>query len=350
MFGFLARLLAWCYDVVPNYAFAITLLTIIVMVAITPLSIKGMRSMAEMTRLQPEIKKLQEQYKNDRIKQNQEMQALFSEHKVNPLGGCLPNLLPFPVFIVLYRLLERLTSKHHHHIFDPRRILNGLPNPHYLSPSSSLYHHLIADGGRMVSFGMDLGKSAKDPHGSVGAAIPFYALIVIMTVVQYLQQRQMMARNPQTGDANAQTMQTTMKLFPAVYAFISLAIPASVVLYFLISGLLRWLQFSLSYRYDPKLNLPPLPARAGAAAAVIDTTSRTSGPNGDGGRPKEAATTRLGRLFGGPAAAPKDAPGSGKPPPAAAKPLPPSQRSAVNVRRPTGRVTAKGQRSRRRGR
>ena len=79
MFGFLAQLLAWCYDLVPNYAVAIALFTLIIMLGVTPFTIKGMRSAAEMSRLQPEMKKLQDQYKNDKIKQNEEMQALFRE-------------------------------------------------------------------------------------------------------------------------------------------------------------------------------------------------------------------------------------------------------------------------------
>src|SRR5665213_1620782 len=112
MFGFLAQLLAWCFDLVRNYAVAIVLFTLIVMGAVTPFTIKGMRSAAEMARLQPEMKKLQDQHKNDKVKQNEEVQALFKEHGVNPLGGCLPMLLPLPIFFVIFRLLEKLTTRH----------------------------------------------------------------------------------------------------------------------------------------------------------------------------------------------------------------------------------------------
>src|SRR5258708_996216 len=275
MFGFLAQLLAWCYDVIPNCGVAIVLFTLIVMVAITPLTVKGMRSMAEMARLQPEMKKLQDQYKNDRIKLNEEMQKLFKEHNVNPLGGCLPTLLPLPVFIVIFRLLERMTSKNHYQIFDPRRILNNLPNPHYLAHSSSLYQHLVRDHGRMVSFGFDLAKSARDNHGSVGKALPYYLLIIIMTASQYVQQQQMNKRNPHAANANPQ-MKVTMQLFPAFYAFISINIPASVVLYLFVSGLYRMAQNTLSYTYDPKLKLAGTPV-----GDVIDVPSRSG--RGDGG-------------------------------------------------------------------
>ena len=358
MFGFLAQLLAWCYDLIPNYGVAITLFTLIIMVVITPLTIKGMRSMAEMARLQPEMKKLQDQYKNDRIKLNEEMQALFKEHNVNPLGGCLPTLLPLPVFIVIFRLLERLTSKNHYQLFDPRRVLNNLPNPHYLAHKSSLYQHLVRDGGKMVSFGFDLGKSARDHHPSVAAALPYYGLIVIMTVSQYVQQQQMNKRNPQAANANPQ-MKITMQLFPAFYAVISLAIPASVVLYLLVSGLYRMAQNYLSYTYDPKLKSVAAAAMAGGGGGsggsdkVIEASGRPSGGGGrgpkgggrgspgpdgrDGGAGNGAGPKKIGPVPGGQGGA-GNAGRQGTGPP----------KGAVNVR--PGRSSSRGSGSRRRGR
>src|ERR1700736_2115308 len=196
MFGFLAQLLAWCYTVIPNYGVTIIMFTVIVMLAVTPFTVKGMRSMAEMARLQPQMKRLQDQYKNDRVKMNEEMQALFKEHKVNPLGGCLPTLLPLPIFFIIFRLLRGLNGKHSYPLFNPARVLNGLPNPHYLPHNSALYQSLVANAGKMMSFGMDLGKAARDHHGTATAAVPYYALIAIMTVSQYVQQQQMNKRNP----------------------------------------------------------------------------------------------------------------------------------------------------------
>src|ERR1700736_5540822 len=145
MFGFLAQLLAWCYTVIPNYGVTIIMFTVIVMLAVTPFTVKGMRSMAEMARLQPEMKRLQDQYKNDRVRQNEEMQALFKEHKVNPLGGCLPTVLPLPIFFILFRLLRGLGHR-----------VKGVSNPNYLPHNSRLYTDLVHAHGKMESFGMDL--------------------------------------------------------------------------------------------------------------------------------------------------------------------------------------------------
>ena len=73
----------------PDYAAAIALLTLSIMVLLTPLTLKSTKSMLEMQRLQPEVKRLQQQHKGDRQKLNEEMMALYKEHKINPLGGCL---------------------------------------------------------------------------------------------------------------------------------------------------------------------------------------------------------------------------------------------------------------------
>ncbi|MHB8467519.1 MAG: YidC/Oxa1 family membrane protein insertase [Acidimicrobiales bacterium] len=292
MFGFLAQLLAWCFDVVPSYGVAILLFTLIVMAAVTPFTVKGMRSAAEMARIQPEMKKLQDQYKNDRVKQNEEMQKLFKEHGVNPLGGCLPNLLPLPIFFVIFRLLDHLNGRHNG-LFAPlvrllRHQVGGVPGyvtPHYLSYNSSLTQHIIHSNGVMKSFGFDLASTARAHHATVAQALPYYGLIVVMTVSQYWQQRQINQRNPAAANANPQ-MKMTMQIFPAFYALISLSIPASVVLYLLLSGLYRMAQNSISYRFDPMLRA--------SIPAVIDVPSKPAAKGLGRGEPAEPAAARRG--------------------------------------------------------
>src|SRR5437764_14684004 len=106
----IASLLAYCYALIPNYAVAIGMLTLIVMVVLSPLTLKSTRSMLAMQRLQPEMKKMQAKYKGDRQKLNEEMMKFYKENKINPLSGCLPLILQLPLFIVLYRLIHDLTS------------------------------------------------------------------------------------------------------------------------------------------------------------------------------------------------------------------------------------------------
>ena len=82
-------------------------LTVVVRLLILPLTFKGVRSMQALQRLQPEIKRIQERYKDDRQRMNQEMMRFYQEHKVNPLGSCLPLLLQLPFFLALFYMLRK---------------------------------------------------------------------------------------------------------------------------------------------------------------------------------------------------------------------------------------------------
>jgi YidC/Oxa1 family membrane protein insertase len=318
MFGVLAQLLNWCYTLWPNYLGMVLLFTLILMVLITPFTVKGMRSAAEMARLQPEIKKLQDQYKNDRIKQNEEMQALFKEHGVNPLGGCLPTLLPLPIFFIVFRLLERLNG-HRTGVFAPLVRLvrgqvagsGGYVAPHYLSYSAKLTQSIIKGGGHLKAFGMDLSQTARAHHSSVGQALPYYILIVVMTASQYWQQRQINRRNPAAANANPQ-MKMTMQLFPFFYAVISLNIPATVVFYLLISGLFRMAQNYISYTYDPVLKRAAVPigtggSDGGGGSPAIEAKSRAKAPVPAAAAPSSKAALGSGRTGSKATAAPPPA-------------------------------------------
>jgi YidC/Oxa1 family membrane protein insertase len=89
-----------------SWGWSIILMTFTVRIAILPLTFKGVKSMQRLQTLQPEIKKIQERYKDDRQRMNQEVMAFYQQEKVNPLGSCLPLLLQIPFFISLFYLLR----------------------------------------------------------------------------------------------------------------------------------------------------------------------------------------------------------------------------------------------------
>jgi len=89
-----------------SWGVAIILLTVTIRLAILPLTFKSVKSMQALQVLQPEMKKLQERYKGDKQRMNQEMMRFYQENKVNPLGSCLPLLLQIPFFIALFELLR----------------------------------------------------------------------------------------------------------------------------------------------------------------------------------------------------------------------------------------------------
>ncbi len=108
-FGILARPMFWLmqqfYAITRNYGVAIILLTIVVRGLMFYPSLKSAKAMEEMKAIQPEMTALREKFKKDPQRMNQEMMKLYKEHKVNPLGGCLPMLMQFPFFVALYNVL-----------------------------------------------------------------------------------------------------------------------------------------------------------------------------------------------------------------------------------------------------
>ena len=100
-----AALLSWLYSITQSFAFAISLIAVLVMLVVTPLILKSTKGMLEMQRLAPEMRKLQQEYKSDRQQLNQEMMKLYQEHKVNPMASCLPMLAQMPVFFIMFSSL-----------------------------------------------------------------------------------------------------------------------------------------------------------------------------------------------------------------------------------------------------
>jgi YidC/Oxa1 family membrane protein insertase len=228
VFQFLADALAFFYDIWPSYAGAIVLFTLAIMLVLSPLAIKSTRSMIRMQRLQPEMKKLQAKHKDDREALNREMMAFYKANNVNPFSSCLPLLLQMPVFIVLYRVLHGLTKTGSDGTFDPS----------YLNHSSSLYQDL-SKTNEMMSWGMDLSKSAVQELQDAGVlvAIPYILLVGIVVVTSFVQQRQIQGRNP-NASANPQ-QQMIGRILPFIFIPISISLPAGVVVYFAVSNLVR---------------------------------------------------------------------------------------------------------------
>ncbi len=235
----IAAILAAIYSVVPNYGVAILVLSLAWMILIAPLTLKTTRSMLAMQKLQPQIKKLQEQHRNDRAALSQATMDLYKEHNVSPFGSCLPTLLPLPIFFALFRVIDGLSHT-----------VNGVAAPKYLSKSTTMYHDIKAAGGHLNAFGIDLSKNLFSHHSGVGAALPYAALILVMMGTQYLQTVQMMSRNPAAADNPQAKM---MKYLPIVFGIFFLRFPAGVILYYAMSNVCRIGQQTLMYRYDPKV-------------------------------------------------------------------------------------------------
>ncbi len=314
VFSALGGLLSFFYGLVGNYAIAIGLLTLSVMLLLFPLNAKGMRGMAAMQKLQPELKKLQVKHKNDKAALNEETMALFKEHGASPVGGCLPLLLQMPVLFIMYNVIRGLVHKvPRDTLVGDLLIRKGTFDPKYLDHGSQLYRDLAGET-HMRAFGIDLAKSASEVlKVSFVTAVPFLVLIVGVVASGYYQQRMITRRNGSNANNDdnpmAKQMQQMTKIMPLMYLVFGFTLPAGLNVYFLISSIFRIGQQALIYKMDPSL----LPAGAPAArtAASRDVTARSEEKAKKPTRPASSGPSTNGRGSGHGSSA-KSSNGSGK--------------------------------------
>lgn len=224
------------------------------MIVVTPLTLKGTRSMMVMQQMQPEMKKIQQRYKDDRQKLNEELLKFYKENNINPVGGCLPLIVQMPIFLILYQVLRGLTRRVADLGFNTGWSVGqfgigstpGKPpaiarpfDPAFLDKSSEMYRNL--NGNTVMAsppFNMDLAESARQAWSrGLGHALPFIILIVIVGVTGFVQQRQIQGRS-QNSQVNPQ-QQMIMRIMPVFLPFISISLPAGLVLYFAVSNIYR---------------------------------------------------------------------------------------------------------------
>ena len=253
MFDLLANLLSWFYDFWPSYGMSITLLTLLIMVILTPLTLKQTRSMIKIQHVQPELKKIQNKYKNDKERMNKEVMAFYTANNVNPLSGCLPIFVQAPVFLVLYNVIRGLTrrlsnmgehtgwiaGRFNQEISVPPDRLEVF-YPDYIDHQSALFNDLSQEK-EMVSWGVDLARSASDAlsDGFV-TSVPYFILILLVFASSWYQQKQIRGRNQQAAISPQQQM--IFKVMPFFLPVISFSFDAALVVYFVISNLYRIIQ------------------------------------------------------------------------------------------------------------
>ena len=254
LFDVIAGALAWFYSLWPSFGMAIVLLTMTAMIVITPLILKSTRSMLLMQQYQPELKRIQNQYRGDPQARNQVMMAFYKENGLNPMGSCLPLLVQAPIFLVLFRVLNGLTRRTTEIGtqlgFTAGRGATGADpaattvsvneqtfDPDYLSPGTELYQRLNQET-EMVSWGVDLSRSASSAWSDgIIPALPYLLMILIVLVTGLYQHRQMQQR--QSGAAINPQMQMVMRFMPYFLPIVSWGIQAGVVVYFIVSALYR---------------------------------------------------------------------------------------------------------------
>jgi YidC/Oxa1 family membrane protein insertase len=192
----LASILTFLHNnVVSDYGVAIILLTVLVRIVILPLTVRQTQQMYEMQRLQPKLRELQDKYKDNKEKLQQEMMKFYSEHKVNPLGGCLPLILQLPIFYALFRMLS--------------------VNKAILASTS------------LGFFQLGLAPSKSYAMGFM-PFIPYLILILLLAATTYIPQRMM------TTDPQQQKMGLYMMPIMVIFGW---SLPAGVLVYWVTTNI-----------------------------------------------------------------------------------------------------------------
>ena len=231
----------WLHDSVGlGWGFSIIVLTVIVRAALIPLTLKQFKSMQAMQRLAPQIKELQEKYKDDKQRQQQEMMAFYKEHEVNPFGSCLPLLLQFPVFISLFYML--------------RKDLRYDICPKINMPGGVKLHTPHACGATHDSKFLFIKDITSTAHGGVLVAL------IVMYVASQLASSLLMSVS---ADRNQRMLMIGL---PFLFVTFILRFPAGLIVYWITTNL-----WTVGQQYVVKRTMGPLrpaAAPAGAAAAV----------------------------------------------------------------------------------
>jgi YidC/Oxa1 family membrane protein insertase len=259
---------AQIYEVIPNYGVTIILLTVLIRVVLLPLGIKQVRSMQHMQIIQPKVKQIQQKYKQNKTKQQEEIMKLYKEYGVNPFSGCWPVLLQFPILIAMYSVLRY--PQHPIHIpadselysVVTQQIPQTTPDGEPITTQAQIDELDLPGPSSGTTFlGMNLlcpaglpwqpapstlgdkatvdGESANLTYPVSCASdpvdrIPYYVFAVLMFGTTFFQQRQMQKASP-PGAASSQ-QQALLKVMPIMFGVFGIFFPSGLVVYWTTSN------------------------------------------------------------------------------------------------------------------
>lgn len=201
-----------------NYALALVVLTVALRLITQPLMAKQMQTSKKMNDLQPLLKEIEKKHSGDKERVAQEQMKLYREHGINPMGGCLPMLFQFPIWIALYNAIIQTLGR------TPQQLLGLAKHVYNFGPFSSL-SLLIPLASKFLW--LDLGRPD-----------PYYIIPILTAATMFIQQKMMSPAA--SGDDNSQQAQLSQSMqmtMPLMFAFITVNVASGLGLYFVISNL-----------------------------------------------------------------------------------------------------------------
>jgi YidC/Oxa1 family membrane protein insertase len=286
IFNPLVTLMMWLYSILGNnIVLGIVVLTILIRMVTYPLTIQQMRSSKKMQELQPQLKKIQEKYKDDREKLSQAQMQLYREAGVNPVGGCLPLLIQYPILIAMYQAIFFALANTPYQLVElSQRLL--IPDLARLMPLNNIW------------LGMDLTRTPVPPQN------PIYALVLPLLVMAttYYQFKMTMPAQTAPADPNDQAAAMTRSLsttMPLVFGFLSLTFNVGLSIYFIVSNVIGILQYTPQFRNFMDKIFPEKPAKSKVESSLPESISTkkavetvTGGSNGKSSSSTAKKTTK----------------------------------------------------------
>jgi YidC/Oxa1 family membrane protein insertase len=257
-----------------RWGLAIIGLTVLIRAVLVPLTLKQFRSMQELQRLAPELKALQEKYKDDKQRQQQEIMNFYREHKVNPFASCLPLLLQLPVFISLFYMLRTDLKKHicgealvsHYNSIHHLTVsgVAGLPTK-YIEKTSC---QQVAPGSGKFLFIPDITNKATGVASVV---------LLVLYVGSQLASTMIMSAS---ADPNQRRL---MMLLPLFFVIILYRYPAGLLLYWVTTNL-----WTIGQGYFVRRTIGPPPTVSPGKTTMAGSKPSTNGKPSEGGAVKGA--------------------------------------------------------------
>ena len=223
-----------------TWSISIIGLVVMIRTLLIPLFVKQIKSQRALTALQPEMKKIQQKYKDDRQKQSEELMKLYKEHKTNPLASCFPILAQAPIFFALFT------------------VLNGIgKNPP--QARGALTQELAAQAAQAKFFGAPISQTFL---GSTSGTVKIVTvlLIALMSVTTFTTQRQLMVKGmPKLDSSNNMMLQQQkimLYLFPLIFAVSGVNFPIGVLIYWSTTNLWTWGQQYYVIKRNPAPGSP----------------------------------------------------------------------------------------------
>ncbi|MEU3792190.1 membrane protein insertase YidC [Streptomyces fructofermentans] len=246
------------------WGLSIVSLVILIRICLIPLFVKQIKATRAMQTLQPEMKKIQERYKNDKQRQSEEMMKLYKETGTNPLSSCLPILAQSPFFFALYHVLNSIASNDTIGVIN-ERLLESAQKAHIFgAPLAAKF----TDSSSKVEA---LGSSITDVR--IVTAI----MIVLMSASQFYTQRQLMTKNVDTTVKTPfmQQQKMLMYVFPIMFAVFGINFPVGVLVYWLTTNVWTMGQQMYVIRQNPTPGSKAQAAFLERLLKHVDTNGKT---------------------------------------------------------------------------